>query len=333
MKHCVIPVLLALTLFPAFPLRAEGGRTVTVIVSTDNSGYNLASALQYAVAQLFREAGGFNVQVSAYSIGGFTPAETQKAHRALQSELFSFAFMDRERISIFLFDEKQPGKYLVGVNPLLESPEQQLSTPLLEARLRKTFSDALALYRQGSFSFLPGADKREEAEEAGTEQDLAQRQSAEASHLFRELASLSERPFYLGANLGMARYSSLGSSESLVSIGGLAGYRWARRFSTELSVDIFNYGLLSIDTRYHIPLARRYVFLSASLGGAMVLFQSSSNFGFNRTPLATGTFVGGPGFSFEIPLLGANIRGSVRYYLGSVNLLLSSYGVSYSVSL
>lgn len=318
------------------PPSPSGRRTVTVLLGNDTSGYNLGSALQYAVAQLFKNVDGVDVQLSTYSLPAFTQDETAKAHHALSSEIFSFAYMDRERISVFLFDRHFPGQFIVAVSALLDPGETQLTTPLLESKLRRAFSETLASYQQKKFQYLPGAGSEKGGDlVAETEEDIAHRKAAEAGHLFRELASQFERPLYVGVNLGMARYSDIEGKFSVVDVGLAAGYHLSHRFAVQTTLDVFSYGLLSIDLRYRVPLGGKYVYLDASGGAGMVLFKVGITSGFTVAPpgIESGKFLFGPGLHFGVPLLGATITGGIRLFLGSGALLMGSYGVSYALAL
>lgn len=320
---------------PAAPVEAT--RMVTVLLGNDTSGYNLSSALQYAVGQLYKSVAGFDVQLSTYALPAFTTGETAKAHHSLSSEAFSFAYMDRERISVFLFDRSFPGQFIVAVSPLLDPEETQLTTPLLEAKLRRAFSETLTAYQQKKFQYLPGAGSDKGGDLAAeTAEDIARRKAAEAGHLFRELASQYEHPLYVGANLGMARFTDISGEYSVVDVGLFTGYQFNHSLSAELGIDIFSYGLLTVDLRYRLPLARKYVFLDASFGAGILLFQTSV---YGTLPpgqppgLEVGKFIFGPGISLGIPLLGATIRGGIKLFLGSGALLMGSYGVAYALAL
>ncbi len=312
----------------------KGHRSVTILTGSDTSGYNLGSALQFAIGQLFKTIEGFDVELAAYTLGAFTSEETKKAHTTLKTELIALSYLDRERISVFMFDTLKPGEFIVAVNPLLDPGQSQLTTPILEDKLRKTFNEAFAQYKAGKFQYLPGAgsEKGNENYASSDEADLARRKASEAGHLFRELAALSDTPFYLGANLGMARYADAGTTNSVVDLGAFAGYRVAQRWTVEAGLDIFTYGLLSLDTKYQLPLSGKYVFLDASLGFGMVLFQASDNIGVDFAKLSGG-FLFGPGITVTVPLLGANLRGGLKFYMGAGSILLGSYGFSYGVSL
>ena len=293
------------------PRAAKAAAPLPSSPAADTSGYNLGSALQFAVGQLFKATDNFEIQLASYSLGAFTAEETKKAHQTLNSELIALAYLDRERLSLFIFDSQNAGQFIVAVTALLDpaAGETQLTTAILEDKLRKTFNEVLVLYNQGKFQYLPGSGGDKVAENgADTEDDLNRRKAAEAGHLFRELAALSDKPFYIGANLGMARYADSGASNSVVDLGAFAGYRFNPRWTAEMSLDIFTYALLSVDTKYQLPLTGKYVFLDVSLGIGKILFQASNNKGFRDVGLPGG-FLFGPGITLTVPLLGANLRG------------------------
>ena len=308
-------------------------KSVTVLLSTDTSGYNLATALQYAVAQLFRETGPFNVQLSAYVLPGFSPEQTAETHASLVTDIFSFVYMEPERISLFLFDRFAPGRFVVASESLADPPGGELTSIYLENKLRNAFGALMVLYQNQQFQWLPGAEKSE-VNLAENSDESSKRRAAEAGLLFRELTSLQQSSTYVGANFGMARFANAGSAASTVNFGAYFGVHdvW-EKISLELGLEVFSYGLARLDARYRLPIAGKYVNLHLSAGVASILFNLTENRGFDAANVEVGQMLFGPGITFDIPLLGAIIRGGVTMYFGQGNILLGNYGVSYNINI
>lgn len=306
---------------PAFS-ENNPARTLSILPTTDLSGYNLGEPLQYALGQLYQSTGAFQVQLANYQLLGFGKQEIAKTFQAVQSQMFSFTYMEKQRISVFLFDSQKPGGFIVAYRPLNNPPNGQLTSEFIEGKFRECVNDALGAYQDGQFQPLPGDDSSDSVQD--------QQKAEEARRLFREIAALEEKTWYIGANVGMARFSANATSASTVDFGGYAGARLGERMKAELGLDLFTYALLHGDLRYALPVAEKYINLSATLGAASFLGRLTENKGASSTTtqgIRNGQMVFGPGFGFEVPLLGATLRGDLRLYLGSATVLLGSYGV------
>lgn len=316
-------ILLLLSVCLSAPLFGEGGatRSLTILPTTDLAGYGLGEPLQYALGQLYQSTGAFQVQLSSYQLPGFGKEEIGRTMQGVQTQAFSFAYMEKQRISVFLFDSSHPNEFIVSYRLLSDPPGGQLTSEFVETRFRECVSEALNFYQTAQYQPLPGGG------ESGGDTEENRAKAVEARKLFREIAALEERKFYIGGNVGMARFSSETTSASTVNFGGYFGSRLGDRFSGELGVDLFSYCLLHGDVRYSLPIAEKYVSLSATAGIARFMGTLTENKGFSQRNIRAGQMVFGPGFGFEVPLLGATLRGDVRLYTGSATVLLGSYGV------
>ncbi len=317
--HC------ALLLFShlSFGEDSQAKRGMAILPTTDSSRYGLAEALQNALGQLYQSTGALAPQLSGFPLPGFTANDIEKGFRATNSNLMSFAYMEPKRISVFLFAQEKPGNFVVAYRLLTDPPNGKMTSDFIEKRFRESVAEVLANFREGKFQPLPGSD-------AGD--DRVNKQKAdEARRLFRELAALEDKTFYLGADIGVARFATSTSSASTVNFGAYGGARLNPKLSAELGVDAFSYALLHADLRYHLPIAEKYIDLSVTGGFGRFLGSITDNRGYASGTIPTGQMVFGPGMGFDIPLLGATLRGDIRFYLGSANVLLGSYGIIYSL--
>lgn len=296
-------------------------KTMAILPTTDLSGYNLAEPLQYALGQLYQSTGLFQAQLSANSLNGFTAREISQTLQTVQTEALTFAYMEKQRISVFFFDHLRPNEFIVAYRLLTNPPGGQLTSEYVEKNFRECVGEIVESYRSSRYQPLPGNG-------SGTGNEQENRWKAdEARKLFREMASLEEKNWYLGANVGMARFSQNSTSASTVNFGGYAGARLGERFSGELGVDLFSYALLHGDIRYSLPIAEKYINLSVAAGIARFMGSLTENQGFAGQRINKGQMGFGPGLGFDIPLLGATLRGDIRLYAGSATVFLGSYGI------
>src|SRR5690606_19768260 len=132
-------------------------------------------------------------------------------------------------------------------------------------------------------------------------------------------------------NLGMARFAAHGSSASVVNVGAFLGYRPWDFMQLEVGASVFSYFLVDGSVKVKIPLMERYVALFAGMGVGSVLAVVTQNRGFNSAFVELGEMMPTPVLAFEVPLLGASIRGEMRFYVGSTTIFMGTYGVSYSL--
>jgi hypothetical protein len=320
--------ILALWLVLALPLFAETGnpRTLGVLPTSDTSEMGIAEALQTALGQLAQESGLFTVEMSNQSLTGFTKADVTRGFQAVKTECMAFVYMERARVSVFLFDSLRPGEFILAFEML--SPAQ-MNSQYIESQFRSAWSDAIKNYTESQFQPLPGSAAPEDPQKLAEEEGSYK--AAQARKLFRELAALEERNLYAGAAIGMARFAAKDSSASTVNFGGTLGARLGEKVFGELGLDVFSYCLLNLSGRFNLPVAEKYLSVSLSLGLSRVMGAVTNNRGFKSTNIRTGSFLAGPGFSFDIPLLGANLRGDLRFYVGSATVLLGTYGIVYAL--
>lgn len=307
---------------------ADADIAVTILPTNDSSGLGLGEPLQYALGQLLQETGALKVQLSGYTIPGFTRDEVVQAFNVVQSDLISFIYMEKERISTFLFLKDHPKQFIVAYRGFADSPDGQITSDLIEMKLRETVNEVLASYNAGNFQPLPASDSSNVA--LGDEEH--RQRADEARILFRELTSLEEKKWYVGANVGMARYSetrlATPVANSTVNFGVMGGRKINERFSVEAGLDIFTFAYLHSDVRYRLPFLEKYadISLSGGLGTVLTSVTENKNATSTNTSIA-GSFLLGPGVGFDVPLLGAVVRGEVRYYIGSTSILVGAYGV------
>lgn len=319
----------ALILSASPPSRAEeiGAdiRSITVLPSVDGTGLDSAQALQQRIGEYLYSTRQFVVQYSAYSLPGFTAKDLVNTFERLDSQLIIFAYVEQERFSAFLFDSSRPQEFIASSIPFGDVSEQ---APLTQQRILDTFpaafQDLMARFNAGQYQLLPGA-------QVGQGQQVADERII-VRELFRQLTSLEDSPYSLGANVGFARMAASSISASTVSLSVYGGLRISEKMRLEAGLDLFSYVFPHVDLRYRLPFfEEKYVKLSALGSVGMVMGILAEHRGFPASNIPSGGTFFGPGFSVEIPLAGVSIRGDLRFYLGSGTLLFGSYGMSYSL--
>lgn len=312
------------------PAQQQQQKTLSVLSTTDASGFNLGQTVQYALSSLFQQTQYYSVTMSNQGVAGYSEAEVAALFKATQTQVASFVYLEKERISLFLFDSSRPKEFIVVAEGLVDpSLGNQVTPQVIEYKLRLSFNNLLTQYYQGRFQPLPGAATGQQVAAAVDPND-PKRRAEEARKLYRELASIQETNSYLGANIGMARYSGKGGSTSSVNFGGFYGSKISERMRAEGGLDIFRYVTGYGALKYHIPFAEKYVSLHAGVSLGAILGQVTAPRDALDPALKTGILFG-PGISFDIPLLGAYIRGEMKFMLGSGTILFASYGISYSI--
>jgi hypothetical protein len=308
---------------------AAAARPIAIFSSTDSSGLNIAGPLQQALGALFEDTKAFKATLVQDSLAGFSEVELEKAFRKYDTEVISFLYLEQQRISVFLFDAYRKGQFIVSTQPVSITSANSVTQAMIETQFRRAFNTMMEQYNIGRFQPLPSTQQAEADAKKEPPKELTREEKARL--LFKELAVLQEGPIYVGVNLGMARFAAKNNAASTVNIGGFAGARLSDSFRVELGASIFSYLLLQMDWKYRIPFGEHYlsVYLDGSIG--QVAAVVTQNRGFNSANLKTGQFLFGPGLSFEVPLLGASIRGEVRWLFGQANILMGTYGVSYSL--
>lgn len=305
-------------------------RSLAILATTDTSGYNMGQQLQYGLSALFQQTQYYTVSMSNQGVGGYSEAEVATLFQITQTAVAAFAYLEKERLSLFLFDSTRPKEFVVVAEGLVDpSLGNQVTPQVIEYKLRLSFNNLLTQYYQSKFQPLPGSQSSQQVA-ASYDPNDPKRRAEEARKLYRELASIQETNSYLGATIGMARYSGTGGSTSAVNFGGFYGSKISERMRAEGGLDIFRYVALYSAVKYHIPFAEKYVSLHAGLTLGALIGQITSPRDALDPRLKTGILFG-PTISFDIPLLGAYIRGEMKFQLGSGSLLFASYGISYSI--
>ncbi|NBT57494.1 hypothetical protein EBT16_01805 [bacterium] len=308
---------------------------VAVLPSTDSTTYNLGTPLQKALERLYQETGSYLPSLSEEPLQGFTPIEVSRAMRNQNVGALSFVLLEPERISVFLFDYDHPLQFIVSSKTLDDVPASALDSAHIETKFRAAFKEVLRFHKEERFQELPGA--RSERVATYMKHSRQDKKIADETRvLFRELASQTDSPLYLGAQIGMSRFRSQNTSSSTVTFGVNAGYQIKPRISAELGVAASTYLIGSLGARYALPFKEEIVKLSIGLDVASVVASITQNSGYgspnltyNSPPLKNGSFFVGPGIFFDIPLLGAVLRGDLRFYTGNGTIIVGTYGFVY----
>lgn len=251
----------------------------------------------------------------------------EEAFGNLGTELFCFAYLEPERLSLILFDSQMKDQYLVTSQPLVD-PTQGAgnANQIVEYNLNVAFQNFVMQIDKGDFYQLPG--QRAQL----SEKEEADRQiSSQAKALYEELTLIHDRPIYFGANLGMVRVGHESASASTIDLGVYLGMQVARDFQTELGLDIFSQLMTSGSFRYRLPIGTEQflsVYATANIGLTMGKF--TENLGSDETAIPRGTLLFGPGIAFEVPMFGAKVRGGIKVYFGDGSILLGNYGITYA---
>lgn len=327
-------IWIAIALWAA-PIWAEAPqqqlKLLAVLPTTDTSGLNLGQQLQYALSALFQQTQYYQVNMGSQGVAGYSEGEVAKAFQETRTSVISFVYLEKERISLFLFDSTRPKEFIVVAEGLVDpSLGNQVTPQVIEYKLKLAFNNMLTQYYQSKFQPLPGSQSSQQVA-SNIDVNDPKRRAEEARKLYRELASIQETNSYLGATIGMARYSGGGGSTSTVNFGGFFGTKTGERLRAEVGLDIFRYLSLYAAGKYHIPFAEKYVSLHAGLtAGALLMEITAPREGIDPY-LTAGSLIFGPTVSFDIPLLGAYIRGEMKFLIGGGSVLFASYGISYSI--
>jgi hypothetical protein len=310
---------------------------LAILNTMDKTELGLGQSLQQALGTAAANTNLFQTFYANYTLTGFGEEELKSDFKKVGSDLMSYVYFEPTRLSIFFFDSSRPKEFIVSSQKFTTPEEANISSEEVQLAFRTAFQEVISSYVAKEYQGLPGSQAEEKsiaAEESYDPQFIA----ADVKKLYRELAYLSEKPFYVGANVGMSRFETISTANpgktyaSTVNIGAVFGYRFYSPFSVEIGADFFTHFLLHSQVRSQIPIGQNYVKLSVSFGGARFMSQPTENLGYSGiNPIPQGTFVYGPGLGFEIPLLGVNIRADGRYYLGRTTVFLGSYGIVYSL--
>lgn len=314
-------------------------RALTVLRTTDTTDSGMGEALQYAIARWFQTTPQFKVSVSPESLPGFDYESLDRFYKGLESEILAFVYVENQRITLFLFDSRRPGLFLTSSQPLFFGDAKRPTNSSLNQRAHSIWREITAKYEAGSFQPVPKSKTADETpEDPELAYELSIRKYRDSKRLFGELSR--ERDFsllYLGASVGMVRFGSadaagLSRSSSTVNVGAFVGTRLWRKLSVEAGLNVFTFLLARGDLTYRFPLVDRFLTVGVSAGGGKLLGLVAETDGFDNREFLRGGTLFGPGICFDIPLLGAIIRGDLKWYFASgKSILLASYGVSYSL--
>jgi hypothetical protein len=326
MKRLVLAILLVSSYCLAEDDADESStpRAISILQTTIAADLDTATKIQNQLADKYKKTGVFEVDTKNAVLAGYGDAELKEAYSSVGTDLISFAYVDKERVALFLFDKNRPNKYIATSDPLAGNPVNRITDEWIELRLTRAFNELMRQYSVANFEEIA---VQEAEENKPPELSKAER----GKRLFNELSTVHEGDYYLGANLGMTRFSAQGASASTVNVGFYAGRKMHNRFRLELGADIFSYLMLHGDVRYQLPVAEKYISLSLGLGLNHIALPVTQNRGFNPTYVTVGQLLFGPSLSLEVPLLGASVRGDVRVLFGQAFLIVATYGLSYTL--
>jgi hypothetical protein len=262
---------------------------------------------------------------------GFQSDYLASVYKNTAADLLSVAYLENDRVAVFLFDSGQPTQFIVVTESLVDSSRAPLTAEKVGVTLKKAFGTLMARYEKNEFQALPGiASNQNQTKESPTAE--AERKSERARSLFKQLSAIADGPVYMGAGIGMSRFDRGASVGSVPNVTLFLGLKPSEFFRWELGAHVFSFALGFTDLKYQVPIFEKY--MSFFLGGsiAYMLAPVTTNRGPRKDPLPVGLYFG-PVVTFDIPLLGANIRGELKYLLGpsSSHVLLATYGLSFSL--
>ena len=310
---------------------------LAILNTTDKTELGLAQSLQEGLGKAAANTNLFQTYFADYYLTGFSEAEISTDFKKVGADLMSYVYLENTRLSIFFFDSSHPKEFIVSAQNFSTPAEGTVTGSEIQLAFKTAFQEVLSSYVAKEYQQLPGSSTDGNFLAAEEKEVTPQFAAADVKKLYRELSSLSNKPLYVGANVGMSRFETqsptIGKAfASTVNIGGLLGYRLFSPLSIELGADIFTHFLLHTDLRAQIPIGQKYVAISVSAGAARFMTQPTENLGYaGSNTIAQGTMVYGPGLGFEIPLLGLNIRAEARYYSGPTSVFLGTYGIVYSL--
>ena len=306
-------------------------KEIVVLPTTDTTGLGLTSPVQKALKKLFARTEKFNALTADYIIGGYTASDLKKAFEAVGDYYLTFAFIEPTRVAIFLFNPEKSKEYIVSTSSIPKG--QELTPPPIEASFTSAFNKLMRDFNQNKYAKLPGGDDAEdtkiEAEETSESLAEYERKLIESRALVKELSDEKTKKLLIGGSVGMVRFkgktSSMAGSNAALSVG--IQYRFSPKMTVGLGMDGFSYLFSHLNIRYSIPVLRQFVVLSPSFGLGMVGPPLSQNKGYAETSLNSGSMLFGPGISIDIPLIGATMRGDIRFYSGSESVFVGTYGL------
>lgn len=327
MRLAKILLVLSFSLLTVCSVTSAGessAERLAVLPSTDNSTFQIPGPLQSALVSLFQDEKQFEVLTSSESLDSFNEADIKAAFEKLQVSYLSFSVLEQNRISVFIFSHQNTNQFIASSKLFSQGSE-------LEGQLRAAVQEALNALKAKQFKFLPGAVVAQ-SDSQSSQLGLSENSRA----LFRELSSMTDSPIYMGAQIGMARLANKENTSSTVVFGVSGGYQFHPQWSAEAGLSVSSYLMGTLGGRYHIPIMEKVIKLSIGFDVASILGPVSQNSSYNSDPqfsyspnIKTGSILAGPGVFFDIPLLGAALRGDLRFFTGSSTVLVGTYGFIY----
>lgn len=200
-------------------------RKLVVAACSDTTGLNIAKELQTSLSGLFKDTGAFVPSITKDSIPGYEKEKILPFLKRHDASLASFVFLEKQRISIFLFDESQPDKYIASSEPVNADPRQKVNQADLENQYRAAFKKLVEHYDTGDFQTVqvaPGQGKSESEAVLSSEKNAAGGALLFGfSYLFPSVSySRAISPsFVMGGQFGVMAVS--GASESSFVFNGI----------------------------------------------------------------------------------------------------------------
>ncbi len=320
------------------PSAATSAPKLAILPTTDTTQWGLAEALQYSLGKLAVGTRLFNVGSSTFVLEAFTRRELRKAFASNRSPLLMFTYIEPGRVSVFFFNAYQFGKFIVGSKSLTPPDGQKISSRFIETQFKAAFDETIELFHQNKYQALPESEADDDSDFNGGDLLLSETRNTRIKEIFNEVSRLEDKPFYVGANIGIARYTLTATSSSSPLFGVSIGGRFTSRIAASLGIDLFSHLFAHGDVFYKIPFAEKYISLSAigTVGSTIATLTENRGYGTENKGLGTesmkaGSIFMGPGLAIDIPLLGATLRGEIRYYFGSSSVLVGNYGLLFSI--
>ncbi len=308
---------------------------LAILPTTDMTSWGLADALQYSLGKLAVGTRLFEVGSSNYVLGGYSRRDLKQAFQSNRAPLLMFAFIDKTRISVFMFNAYYGGKFIASNKSLENPPGGQISSAYVETQFKGAFEATLAAFLKNEYMDLPEVENDDKSDIVGDSvaQQISGAKAEKMKSLFHEVSSMEDKPFFFGANIGMARYIDTNSAASTVNFGLALGTRLSPRLSVAAGADFFSYIFAHADGLYKLPFHEKFISLSVigSVGSVLASLTENKGYAADNTTLQTGGLRVGAGVAVDIPLLGAILRGELRYYVGSSSILVGSYGLVISL--
>lgn len=121
-------------------------RTLVIAACSDTTGLNIAPHLQTALAGLYKDTGNFTTSTTKEALTGYDGDKVGAFLTKNGAELTSFVFLEKQRISILLFDKTQPGKFIASSETVNADPKLKVNQADLENQFRVAFRRVIEHY-------------------------------------------------------------------------------------------------------------------------------------------------------------------------------------------